>query len=140
MLGGAAAITGFEADTGLPVDWPPSFRQGFGRVFLGAAAAGVHGMAGWPAWLAWHGWLGCHGYVETAHAFVLDFLHTIAARPDNEARGVVLAAICAAGNSVYLANQADSPQLAVVDAVTINQGMSGWVAGVLSSRCTASLA
>ena len=42
MLGGAAAITGFEADTGLPVDWPPSFRQGFGRVFLGALLA-AHG-------------------------------------------------------------------------------------------------
>jgi hypothetical protein len=37
-----------------------------------------------------------------------------------------LAAVCSAGNSVYLAEQADSPQLAVVDAVTINQGKSGW--------------
>lgn len=35
MLGGAATITGFEADTGLPLDPPPSFRQGFGRVFTG---------------------------------------------------------------------------------------------------------
>lgn len=35
MLGGAATITGFEADTGLPLDPPPSFRQGFGRVYLG---------------------------------------------------------------------------------------------------------
>ena len=35
MLGGAASITGFEADSGLPVDPTPSFRQGFGRVFLG---------------------------------------------------------------------------------------------------------
>lgn len=35
LLGGAASITGFEADTGLPVDPTPSFRQGFGRVFLG---------------------------------------------------------------------------------------------------------
>lgn len=47
MLGGAATITGFEADTGLPVDPPPSFRQGFGRVWLGALR-----------WTAWQGlWL-----------------------------------------------------------------------------------
>ncbi len=38
LLGGAASITGFEADTGLPVDPTPSFRQGFGRVFLGEQA------------------------------------------------------------------------------------------------------
>ena len=45
MLSGAASITGFEADTGLPLDPPPSFRQGFGRVWLGeppTAAAAAH--------------------------------------------------------------------------------------------------
>jgi len=35
MMGGAVPITGYEADTGLPIDPPPSFRQGYGRVFLG---------------------------------------------------------------------------------------------------------
>lgn len=35
LIGGATSIIGFEADTGLPIDPPPSFRQGFGRVFLG---------------------------------------------------------------------------------------------------------
>ena len=68
MLGGAAAITGFEADTGLPVDWPPSFRLGFGRVFLGAAAGGVHGRRhmGWACCLVL---ASLHAYVVlvTAH-------------------------------------------------------------------------
>lgn len=48
LLGGAATVQGYEADTGLPVDPPPSFRQGFGRVWLGApraAGAGVGGRA-----------------------------------------------------------------------------------------------
>eukprot|EP00887_Chlorella_sp_A99_P001740 scaffold19.g1740.t1 len=35
LLGGAGALEGFEADTGLPIDPAPSFRQGFGRVLLG---------------------------------------------------------------------------------------------------------
>lgn len=35
MISGAAQLDGFEADTGLPIDPAPSFRQGFGRVFLG---------------------------------------------------------------------------------------------------------
>lgn len=35
LMGGAKPIMGFEADTGLPIDPPPSFRQGFGRVFAG---------------------------------------------------------------------------------------------------------
>ncbi len=34
LLGGATALTGFEADTGLPIDPAPSTRQGFGRVLL----------------------------------------------------------------------------------------------------------
>lgn len=34
LLGGALPLTGFEADTGLPIDPPPSSRQGFGRVYL----------------------------------------------------------------------------------------------------------
>lgn len=35
MISGAAQLDGYEADTGLPIDPTPSFRQGFGRVFLG---------------------------------------------------------------------------------------------------------
>lgn len=35
LISGAASMTGFEALTGLPIDPPPSFRQGFGRVLLG---------------------------------------------------------------------------------------------------------
>lgn len=35
LVGGAASLQGYEADTGLPIDPPPSFRQGYGRVFLG---------------------------------------------------------------------------------------------------------
>ena len=35
LVAGAASIDGYEADTGLPIDPTPSFRQGFGRVFLG---------------------------------------------------------------------------------------------------------
>lgn len=46
LLGGAASIAGFEADTGLPIDPPPSFRQGFGRVQLGALCCAV------PRWAA----------------------------------------------------------------------------------------
>ena len=37
LMGGAKPITGYEADTGLPVDPAPSFRQGYGRVFLGGS-------------------------------------------------------------------------------------------------------
>ena len=37
LVAGATSLSGYEADTGLPVDPPPSFRQGFGRVFLGAS-------------------------------------------------------------------------------------------------------
>lgn len=37
MMGGAKQITGYEADTGLPIDPAPSFRQGYGRVFLGGS-------------------------------------------------------------------------------------------------------
>lgn len=36
LAGGAVAIDGVEANTGLPVDPPPSSRQGFGRLHLGA--------------------------------------------------------------------------------------------------------
>lgn len=36
LAGGAVAIDGVEANTGLPVDLPPSSRQGFGRLHLGA--------------------------------------------------------------------------------------------------------
>jgi Subtilase family/PA domain len=35
LISGAATLSGYEADTGLPIDPTPSFRQGFGRVFLG---------------------------------------------------------------------------------------------------------
>ena len=35
LVAGASSLQGFEADTGLPIDPPPSFRQGFGRVDLG---------------------------------------------------------------------------------------------------------
>lgn len=34
LLGGALPLTGFEADTGLPLEPPPSPRQGFGRIYL----------------------------------------------------------------------------------------------------------
>lgn len=37
MMGGAKQITGYEADTGLPIDPAPSFRQGYGRVYLGGS-------------------------------------------------------------------------------------------------------
>lgn len=37
MVSGATSLQGYEADTGLPIDPPPSYRQGFGRVFLGAS-------------------------------------------------------------------------------------------------------
>ena len=35
FVAGASSLQGFEADTGLPIDPPPSFRQGFGRINLG---------------------------------------------------------------------------------------------------------
>lgn len=35
LLGGAQAMGGVEAGTGLPLDPPPSFLQGFGRAQLG---------------------------------------------------------------------------------------------------------
>ena len=34
LIGGAAGLSGFEPDTGLPLSPPPSFRQGFGRLQL----------------------------------------------------------------------------------------------------------
>ena len=34
LIGGAAGLSGFEPDTGLPLAPPPSFRQGFGRLQL----------------------------------------------------------------------------------------------------------
>lgn len=37
MMGGAKQIGGYEADTGLPIDPAPSFRQGYGRVYLGGS-------------------------------------------------------------------------------------------------------
>lgn len=37
LLGGAESLGGFEADTGLPIDPPPSYRQGYGRVYLGGS-------------------------------------------------------------------------------------------------------
>lgn len=37
MMGGAKEITGYEEDTGLPIDPAPSFRQGYGRVYLGGS-------------------------------------------------------------------------------------------------------
>lgn len=35
LVAGAVGMNGYEADTGLPIDPPPSFSQGFGRIFLG---------------------------------------------------------------------------------------------------------
>lgn len=35
LIAGATSLGGFEADTGLPVPAPPSYSQGYGRVFLG---------------------------------------------------------------------------------------------------------
>jgi subtilisin family serine protease len=35
LVAGAAPMGGFESDTGLPIDAPPSYRQGYGRVHLG---------------------------------------------------------------------------------------------------------
>ena len=55
----------------------------------------------------------------------------------------VVAAACPAGNSVYLANQPDSPQLAVVDAVTINQGelkLAGGLGALRLLQCCIALA
>ncbi len=37
LMGGAKQITGYEEDTGLPIDPAPSFRQGYGRVYLGGS-------------------------------------------------------------------------------------------------------
>lgn len=34
LIGGAAGLSGYEPDTGLPLSPPPSFRQGFGRLQL----------------------------------------------------------------------------------------------------------
>ena len=35
LIGGAVSVGGVEANTGLPIDPPPSTRQGFGRLWLG---------------------------------------------------------------------------------------------------------
>lgn len=37
MLGGAQALQGYDSATGFPIEPPPSFRQGFGRVSLSTA-------------------------------------------------------------------------------------------------------
>jgi hypothetical protein len=37
LVNGAAPLRGYEADTGLPIDPPPSTRQGYGRVSLGTS-------------------------------------------------------------------------------------------------------
>lgn len=34
LLSGAAGLSGYEPDTGLPLAPPPSYRQGFGRIRL----------------------------------------------------------------------------------------------------------
>lgn len=125
LLGGAATIVGFEADTGLPVDPPPSFRQGFGRVFLG----------GWQPMVA--GREGCRktglqerlvemgrrkarrrqGGTGAWHALVLDRSPASA-----DSSFPCLVWFLPAGNSVYLADTPSSRPLKVVDAVPITQG------------------
>ena len=49
LVGGAVAIDGMEANTGLPVDPPPSSRQGFGRLHLGARAGRPQGRPQGPS-------------------------------------------------------------------------------------------
>lgn len=44
LISGASSLTGYEALTGLPVDPPPSFRQGFGRVQLSERGSGPGGL------------------------------------------------------------------------------------------------
>ncbi|KDD71411.1 hypothetical protein H632_c5088p0, partial [Helicosporidium sp. ATCC 50920] len=39
LIGGAASLSGLEAANGLPIDPPPSFRQGWGRVDLASSLA-----------------------------------------------------------------------------------------------------
>ena len=125
LLGGAAVMTGFEADTGLPIDPPPSFRQGYGRVWLGECA-----------------WVGRAGQQQQRLPAGVE--------PERQARASALATPLrlvrpnppavppchpppppVPGNSVYLAGNANSPQLQVLDAVPINQGEGG---GVLNHK------
>lgn len=126
LLGGAASITGFEADTGLPVDPTPSFRQGFGRVFLGEQAGrglcfcspcGLGAVDG-------SGWLAASGRLiagrEPGHPSQLALQTcclTLLCNPQPAHRPPT-------GNSVYLANTPGSRPLSVVDRVPIKQG--GW--------------
>lgn len=95
MMGGSTTIVGFEADTGLPVDPPPSFRQGFGRVHLG----------GW--------WLAC----------LLDGLCTHSSCSGCQATRLTRRHPAAPeGNSVYLANTPGSKPFQLLDAVPISTG------------------
>lgn len=118
MLGGAATLTGFEADSGLPVDPPPSFRQGFGRVWLGEAGGQGGGGRGCK-WLrqaasAWHEDAAPRAWGH------MQLLLTSAPLPFPHPPPFGLPP--PAGNSVRLANTPASPQLQVVDRVSIEQG------------------
>ena len=129
LLGGAATIGGFEADTGLPVDPPPSFRQGFGRVFLGGWAGGrAFALAdcrvvslGGPGVMAG---CRCRPAAAACEERSLDCLLLSPPPPHTPA-----------GNSVYLADTPGSRPLQVVDGVPINQGGCWPAAATAAAAC-----
>lgn len=118
LLGGAASITGFEADTGLPVDPTPSFRQGFGRVFLGEQAG--YGLC------CGLGAVNGLGRLATAGRLMGGGERGHLSQPALQARCLTCCPPPAhrppAGSSVYLANAPGSRPLSVVDRVPIKQG------------------
>lgn len=123
LIGGAVPIGGVEANTGRPVDPPPSSRQGFGRVHLGEwvtlalimekdAIACMHLEEGRPAPAG--GPLAvdreqCSSRTATAsqQSYSLLAAHGYNSR---------------AGNSVHLAGSPGSPNLALLDRVPIKKG------------------
>lgn len=104
LIGGAVAIDGVEANAnGLPVDPPPSSRQGFGRIHLGARE-GLRRLGRWEG----AGWVKRSASQQGA----CNLGHMLPAQLPPKL----------AGNSVHLAGSPDTTNLALLDRVRITQG------------------
>lgn len=115
LIGGTVGLAGFEAGSGLPVDLPPSFRQGFGRLLLGEVEGRRLAVQSWCMQLA----VGLPGKPRCCPA-----------------RSVLLLPApsrLATDNSVYLADAPRTTQLALIDRVPIEQSEAGGLQGLAGS-------
>lgn len=113
LIGGAVPIGGVEANTGLPVDPPPSSRQGFGRIHLGAWEEGSMARV--------HEEIGLAGRQQSSVVWMNRHLmhEFIQCHPHGCPR--------CAGNSVNLAGSPSTTNVALLDRVPIKQGGAGAV-------------